>query len=128
MRPNTLDEIFANDPNADEKIASVVSTWINVVTSLSVVVMLSAKAQKMMFIDQKGAALSLCSAVCQTPRVARVAGQSIIDFTKRLLEVEAKSKLNLDALVEATSGTTRKIVGDGPLGDSATRTAEILKT
>mmetsp|Transcript_28833 Transcript_28833/g.54482 ORF Transcript_28833/g.54482 Transcript_28833/m.54482 type:complete len:1128 (-) Transcript_28833:308-3691(-) len=128
MSPNCLDEIFANDPNQDGKIAFVVSTYISVVTSISVVVMLSAQAQKVVFIDQKGAALSLCLAVCRSPRVARVAGQSILEFTRRLLEVESKSKIDLNALVEATSGTTRKVVGDGPLGDSAARTAEILKS
>eukprot|EP00584_Thalassiosira_punctigera_P025961 CAMPEP_0172578112 /NCGR_PEP_ID=MMETSP1067-20121228/138571_1 /TAXON_ID=265564 ORGANISM="Thalassiosira punctigera, Strain Tpunct2005C2" /NCGR_SAMPLE_ID=MMETSP1067 /ASSEMBLY_ACC=CAM_ASM_000444 /LENGTH=1122 /DNA_ID=CAMNT_0013370805 /DNA_START=226 /DNA_END=3594 /DNA_ORIENTATION=+ len=126
--PNSLDEIFANDPNPDEKIMSIVKTWISVVTSISMVVMLSPQAQKIMFIDQKGTALSLCSAVCRSPRVARVAGRSIIEFTRKLLEVESRSKLDLDALVEATSGTTRKVVGDGPLGDSAARTAEVLKT
>mmetsp|Transcript_18820 Transcript_18820/g.32363 ORF Transcript_18820/g.32363 Transcript_18820/m.32363 type:complete len:226 (-) Transcript_18820:469-1146(-) len=128
LNPNSLNEIFANDPNQDEKISSVVSAWITVVTSVSVLVMLSAQAQKITFIDQKGAALSLCSAACRSPIVARVAGRSIIDFTRKLLEVESKSKLDVDALVEAMTGTTRKVVGDGPLGDSAARTAEILKS
>jgi len=129
MNPNSLDEIFASDPNPDEKIASVLSQWIAVVTSVSVVVMLSAQAQKVVFIDQKGAALSLCSAVCRSPRVARVAGHEVLNLTRRLLELESKSNgLGLDALVEAACGTTRKVVGDGPLGDSAARTAEILKS
>ena len=58
-----------------------------------------------------------------------MAGQKVLSYTRRLLEVESKSKeLDLDALVEVTCGTTRKVVGDGPLGDSATRTAEILKS
>merc|ERR1719223_380332 len=57
MSPNSLEEIFANDPNQDEKIKSVVSTWITVVTSASFLTLLSPQAQKIMFIDQKGAAL-----------------------------------------------------------------------
>lgn len=128
IRPNSFDEIFAQDPNQDEKIAVIVRTWISVITSVSITVMMSAQAQKLMFIDQKGTALCLCSAVCKSPRVARVAGNEVTMFTRRLLEVESRSKLDLDALVEAATGTARKVVGDGPLGDSAARTAEILKT
>ncbi|KAL9188917.1 hypothetical protein ACHAXT_011407 [Thalassiosira profunda] len=127
INPNSLDEIFADDPNQDEKIAVIARSYIQVVSSVSVVVMLSAQAQKVTFIEQKGAALSLCSAVCRSPRVARVAGNEVTMFTRKLLEVESRSQLDLDALVEAACGTTRKVVGDGPMGDSAARTAAILK-
>lgn len=73
--------------------------------------------------------LSLCSAVFRSPRLARVAGQKVLNFTRSLLEIESKStELDLDALVEAACGTTRKVVGDGPMGDLAARTAEILKS
>lgn len=128
MNPNSLDEIFLNDANQDGKIAFVVRQFIAVVTSVSVLVMLSAKAQKIVFVDQKGAALSLCSAVCRSPRVARVAGQEILSFTRQLAEIESKSGVDLDALVEASCGTTRKVVGDGPLGDLSERSSEILKS
>ncbi len=89
-------------------------------TSVSFVAMLSVQIQKVVFINQKGALLALCSAVCQSPRIARLAGQQILDFTHRLLEVESNCKeLDLDFLVDAACGTARKVVGDGPLGDSA---------
>ena len=58
-------------------------------TSVSFVAMLSVQIQKVVFINQKGALLALCSAVCQSPRIARLAGQQILDFTHRLLEVES---------------------------------------
>lgn len=126
--PNSLEDTFAGDPQQDEKINFVVNTWISVVSSASVIALLSANAQKIRFIWQKGAALSMCSAVCRSPRVGRAAGELIINFTKKLVEVELRANLDVDALVEATANTTRKVVGDGPLGDSAARTVEILKT
>jgi hypothetical protein len=53
----------------------------------------------------------------------------VLDYTRRLIEVESMSKgLDIDALVDAACGSTRKVVGDGPLGDSAARTSEILKS
>jgi len=58
-----------------------------------------------------------------------VAGQKVLSITRTLVEIESNStELDLDALVEAACGTARKVVGDGPLGDSAARTAEILKS
>ena len=126
--PNSFDEIFASDPNQDEKISFVINQFIGMVTSVSFVVMISAQAQKIAFINQKGASLALCSAVCRSPRVARLTGRNVLDFTRRLIEVESMSKLDLDGLVGAACGSTRKVVGDGPLGDSATRTSEILKS
>jgi len=128
ISPNALDEIFANDPNIDEKIASVVSTWISVVTSVPANIMTSSQAQKISFINQKKACLSLCSAVCRSPRLARVAGKEIQNFSGQMIAFELTLKLDLDALVEAASGTTRKVVGDGPLGDLATQNAEMLKS
>ena len=127
LNASSLDEIFAQDPKPDEKIASIVNTWIGVVSSVSVVVMLSNQARTIMFIDQKGAALALCATVCRSPRVAHVAGNDILQFTRLLLEAESRSNLDLDSLVEAACGTARKVVGDGPLGDAASRTADILK-
>ena len=118
--PSSFDAIFANDPNLDEKIASVVTA------DLSCDICVDHCNDERT--GQKGAALSLCSAACRSPRVARVAGSDIVAFTRRLLEVEERSKLDLNALVEASCGTTRKVVGDGPLGDSAARTAEMLKS
>ena len=59
--------------------------------------------------------------------MASVAGNEVTMFTRKLLEVESRSELDLDALVEAATGNTRKVVGDGPMGDSAARTAAILK-
>ena len=127
--PNSFDEIFAGDPNQDEKISFVINQFIAVVTSVPLVVMLSAQAQKIVFINQKGSSLALCSAVCRSPRVARLAGRDVLDYTRRLIEVESLSKgLDVDALVDAACGSTRKVVGDGPLGDSAARTSEILKS
>lgn len=129
LSPTCLDEIFGNDPKADEKISMICSELVTVVSSVSIIVMMSIKAQKIMFINQKKAMLSLCSTICRSPRVARVSGHEILNFTRRLLEVESKSEgeLDLDALIEASCGTTRRVVGDGPLGDTKERTAEILK-
>jgi hypothetical protein len=127
--PNFLDEIFASDQ--DEKISFVVDRMITMVTSISsqFVVLMSAQAQKVVFISQKGAALALCSAVCRSSRVARETGQDVLAFTRRVLEVETTSKgLDLDALVDAACGSTRKVVGDGPLGDYAARMPELLKS
>ena len=127
--PNSFDEIFAGDPNQDEKVSFVINQFIAVVTSVPLVVMLSAQSQKIVFINQKGVSLALCSAVCRSPRVARLAGRDVLDYTRRLIEVESMSKgLDVDALVDAACGSTRKVVGDGPLGDSAARTSEILKS
>lgn len=107
----------------------VIKQFIAVVSSVSLVVMLSAQAQKIAFIDQKRASLALCSAVCRSQRVARLAGRDILDFTRKLVEVESMSKgLDLEALVDAACGSTRKVVGDGPLGDLVARTSEILKS
>ena len=58
-----------------------------------------------------------------------MAGQEVLSYTRKLLEVESKSKdVDVNALVEAACGTARRVVGDGPLGDSAARTAEILES
>ncbi len=123
LNSNSLDEIF---PNQDENITSIVNTWMHVISSVSVMVMLSSRARTIMFIDQKGAALALCGSICRSPRIARVVGNEILQFTRALLETEAH--VDLDTLVEAACGTTRKVVGDGPLGDAASRTADILKS
>ena len=98
--------------------------------SVSIVVMMSAKAQKAMFINQKGASLALRSAVCHSQRVARVAGHDVLAFTRRRLEVETMStaRLDLDAPVNAVCGSTRKVVGDGPLGDYSARISGLLKS
>ncbi|KAL7549275.1 hypothetical protein ACHAWF_012552 [Thalassiosira exigua] len=127
ISPDSLEEIFADGPDQEQKIAFVVNLWISSVTDVSVMVMLSSHAQKVAFIDQKGAALSLCSAVCRSSRVARAAGNDVVNFAKKLLDVQS-SKLDLDALVEAVCSTTRRVTGDGPLGDCVARTAEILKS
>lgn len=128
MNPKSLDEIFANDPNQEKSIVDVVRMWISTVSSVSVFVMISVQAQKITFISQKACALSLCSAVCRSPKVARLVGLEVLDFTKKLVEIESKTSLDVDSLVEAACGTTRKVVGDGPLGDTATRMAEISKS
>lgn len=126
LDPSCLDTIFSSD----EELAFVVDQFITTVTSVSsFVVMLSTQIQKIVFINQKGASLALCSAACRSPRVARLVGQQILNFTRRLLEVESNCKeLNVDFLVEAACGTARKVVGDGPLGDSATLMSAILKS
>lgn len=129
LNPNCLDDIFSSDQNGNEELAFVVGLFISTVTAVPFVVVLSTQIQKVVFINQKGASLSLCSAACRSPRVARLAGQQILDFTRRLLEVESNCKeLDLDALVDAACGTARKVVGDGPLGDSAARMSAILKS
>jgi len=130
MRPNCLDEIFASDPDAETKTSVVLEQYISSVKSVPLIVMLNAQVQKILFVKQKGAALSLCSVVCRSPRAARMKGKEILSFTQALLKIESKSAelLDLNALVEAACGTTRKVVGDGPLGDSAARTTEILKS
>ena len=89
---------------------------------------MSKKAQTIMFIDRKSASLSLCSAVCHSSTVARVVGEDVVKFTQRLIEAEARSKVTIDEFVEVACGTTRHVVGDGPLGDAANMTAEILKS
>jgi len=136
INPNSFDEIFtqtAVDPpqqqqqQQDVKVAALVKTWLGVVTSVSLTTMISKKAQTIRFIDQKGAALSLCSAICRSPTLARVAGPDIVEFTRQLLEVEARGNISTEALVEAACGATRQVVGDGPLGDAANMTAEMLK-
>ena len=129
MRPTCLDEIFGGEKQ-EEKIASIVRQFLAVATSVSVLVMLSVKAQKVTFINQKKSMLSLCSAVCQSRTVARASGHEVLNYTRRLLEAESKSTAvsDLDSLVEAACGTTRKVVGDGPLGDSAALTKEVLKS
>ena len=127
--PNSFDEIFANDLNQDEKTSFVVNQFMATVSSVSLVVLLSAQAQKIAFINQKRASLALCAAVCRSSRVARLAGRDVLDFTRKLIEVESVSKgLDLDTLVDTACGSTRKVVGDGPLGDAAARTTEILKS
>ena len=126
--PTCLDEIFAGDPNQDKKIGGIVHLFLSVVTSVPVLAVISPKAQKIVFMNQKKAMLSLCSAVCRSPRVARVSGNEVLKFTRKLAEAEAKSGLDLDTLVEAACGKTRKVVGDGPLGDAAAKAAESLKS
>jgi len=126
--PTCLDEIFAGDPNQEKKIAGIVHLFLSVVTSVPVLAVISPKAQKIVFMNQKKAMLSLCSAVCRSPRVARVSGNEVLKFTRKLAEAEAKSGLDLDTLVEAACGKTRKVVGDGPLGDAAAKAAESLKS
>lgn len=130
MKPIIMEELFVKgyDQNQEKNVAALVNAWISVVTSVSVLVMLSAQAQKIAFMNQKAAALSLCSAVCRSPLVARVSGREVLNFTKQLLEIESRTKVNLDDLVEAACGTARKVVGDGPLGDISLRTAEISKS
>lgn len=132
INPNSFDEIFTQptvDPSQqqDVKVAALVKTWLGVVTSVSLATMISKKAQTIRFIDQKGTALSLCSAICRSPTLARVAGADIVEFTRQLLEVEARGNISTEALVEAACGATRQVVGDGPLGDAANMTAEMLK-
>jgi len=133
INPNSFDEIFTQQQQQqqqqeDVKIAAFVKTWLGVVTSVSLATMISKKAQTIRFIDQKGAALSLCSASCRSSTVARVAGADIVEFTRRLLEVEERGNITMELLVEAACGATRQVVGDGPLGDAANMTAEILKS
>ena len=138
INPNSFDELFPQqqqqeqqqqqDSSSDAKIAFLVKTWLGIVSSVSFAVMVSKRAQTIMFIDQKGAALALCSAVCRSPTIQRVAGTQIVSFTKELLEVEERGNISMDALVEAACGATRQVVGDGPLGDAASMTAEILKS
>lgn len=131
INPIAFDEIFTQynvDPSQrDVKVAALVKTWLGVVTSVSLATMISKKAQTIRFIDQKGAALSLCSAICRSPTLARVAGADIVEFTRQLLEVESRGNISTEALVEAACGATRQVVGDGPLGDAAHMTAEMLK-
>jgi len=126
--PTCMDEIFAGDPNLDKNIGGIVHLFLSVVTSVPVLAVISPKAQKIVFMNQKKAMLSLCSAVCRSPRVARVSGNEVLKFTRKLAEAEVKSGLDLDTLVEAACGRTRKVVGDGPLGDAAAKAAESLKS
>eukprot|EP00984_Skeletonema_dohrnii_P015107 scaffold6469_cov99-Skeletonema_dohrnii-CCMP3373.AAC.1 len=131
INPNSFDEVFTQqnaDPSQREmKIAALVKTWLGVVTSVSLATMISKKAQTIRFIDQKGAALSLCSAICRSPTLSRVAGADIVEFTRQLLEVEARGNISTESVVEVACGATRQVVGDGPLGDAANMTAEMLK-
>ena len=130
LEPGCLDELFpnrcVNDDDGDRTIAAVVDRWIEVSTSVSVLTMMSARAQKITFIEQKGAALSLCAAVFRSPRVARAAGTQVYGYSKRVLEAETRSEVDLDSLVEAACSVTRRVVGDGPLGDVSARTADML--
>jgi hypothetical protein len=133
INPNSLDEIFTQQDDDDSnerdiKITSLVSSWLREVSSVSLTTLMSKKAQTIMFIDRKSAALSLCSAVCHSSTVARVVGEDVVKFTQRLIEAEARSKVTIDEFVEVACGTTRHVVGDGPLGDAANMTAEILKS
>jgi hypothetical protein len=131
INPSAFDEILASpnvDPSQrDMKVAALIKTWLGVITSVSLSTMMSKKAQTIQFIDQKGAALSLCSVTCRSPTLARVAGANIVEFTRQLLEVESRGNISTEALVEAACGATRQVVGDGPLGDAANMTAEMLK-
>ena len=130
IEPGCLDELFPNrsaaDGDGDRMIAAVVDRWIEVSTSVSVLTMMSARAQKITFIEQKGAALSLCAAVFRSPRVARAVGTQVCAYAKRVLEAETRSEVDLDSLVEAACSVTRRVVGDGPLGDVSARTADML--
>lgn len=129
IEPVCLAELFPNgaaDDDGDRKIAAVVGRWIEVSTSVSVLTMMSARAQKITFIEQKGAALSLCAAVFRSPRVARAAGTQVHGYARRVLEAETRSEVDLDSLVEAACSVTRRVVGDGPLGDVSARTADML--
>ena len=128
FNPKVLDEIFADDPNKEANIAGLVRTYITVVSSVSVIVMLSVRAQKVTFIKQKACSLNLCLALTHSPLIACVAGKEIIEFTRKLQEIESKTELSLDSLVEAACGMTRKVVGDGPMGDIQARSAEISKS
>ena len=67
-------------------------------------------------------------ALTHSPLIACVAGKEIIEFTRKLQEIESKTDLSLDSLVEAACGMTRKLVGDGPMGDIQARSAEISKS
>mmetsp|Transcript_14218 Transcript_14218/g.29011 ORF Transcript_14218/g.29011 Transcript_14218/m.29011 type:complete len:1199 (-) Transcript_14218:40-3636(-) len=131
INPNSFDEVFTQqnaDPSQREmKIVALVKTWLGVVTSVSLATMISKKAQTIRFIDQKGTALSLCSAICRSPTLSRVAGADIVEFTRQLLEVEARGNISTETIVEVACGATRQVVGDGPLGDAANMTAEMLK-
>ena len=102
LEPGCLDELFpnrcVNDDDGDRTIAAVVDRWIEVSTSVSVLTMMSARAQKITFIEQKGAALSLCAAVFRSPRVARAAGTQVHGYSKRVLEAETRSEVDLDSL------------------------------
>jgi len=131
INPNSFEEVFTQqntDPSQREmKIVALVKTWLGVVTSVSLATMISKKAQTIRFIDQKGAALSLCSAICRSPTLSRVAGADIVEFTRQLLEVEVRGNISTETIVEVACGATRQVVGDGPLGDAASMTAEMLK-
>ena len=125
---NILDEVFAHDPEQDEKIAAIVSTWLGVCSSFTFnsLVLGSKQERAMMFIEQKGAALATCSAVCRSPRVARVAGKEVVRFTRILVEAESQSNLDLNALIETSCCLARRVVGDGLPGDSCARTREVM--
>ena len=133
INPNSFDEIFTqlnfDPPQRDEKVAALIKTWLGVITSVKfgAVIVISKKTQTRSFISQKGAALSLCSAICRSPTLCRVAGADIIEFTRQLLKVEVRDNINMEMLIDAACGTTRQVVGDGPLGDAANLTAEMLK-
>jgi len=68
--PTCLDEWFASDQDADRKIGMVLDQYVAVVTSVSLLVMLSVKAQKITFINQKSAAVS--DVACNLPVILRL--------------------------------------------------------
>lgn len=129
FRPTLLEELFADNPDEDAQILSLVTTWIQVISNPPMqYIMIMSSSVVLLFIDKKRLALSLCAAVCKGHKTRRLVGSTVLRYTKTLIDTELESKIKVDDLVRVSCGTTRQVIGDGPLGDTATRTAEILKS
>lgn len=66
MNPNCLDEIFASNPDVETEVAVVLEQYISSVKSVPMIAMLNAKVQKVLFVKQKGAAVSRSGRECKS--------------------------------------------------------------
>jgi len=126
--PSILEETFAGDSDAGARISSLVRLWLQILSSTSLAGLLNREAGIAEFVGRKGAALSLCSAVCKSSFLAQIIGHDVVNFTKSLERAEKRMNVDLDTIVEVSCGSVRQTLGDGPLGDIFTKMREILKT
>jgi len=126
-RPAALDEMLGDDPDRPKKVASLVRTWLRLLLRPVFLAALDRTVATTVFMERKGAALSLCAVVCHSAETAASLGSDVAKFTEALKRNEDESNPDVEALVEAACGTSRKLVGDGPLGDAARRSVDMLK-
>lgn len=125
-RPSALDEILGDNAGETKKFMALIRTWLRLLFRTVFLAVLDWTAATIFF-EQQGGALSLCVVVCRSAATAALLGTDVAEFTKAAMRIEGLSKLHADAgaLLQAPRGTSRKLVGDGPLGDAAKRGANM---